>query len=53
MNERELDFVLGEFGVEFLGQIDKVAKKDGFVLGAWVEERRGVLFVAVELIIGG
>lgn len=53
MDEGKLDLVFWQIGAEFGWEILQIAQEDGFVLGAWVEERRCVLVVAVELIIGG
>lgn len=53
MDESKLDLVFWQISAKFGRESLEVAQKDGFILGAWVEKRRGVLFVAVKLIIFG
>ena len=53
MDESKLDLAFWQISAKFGRESLEVAQKDGFILGAWVEKRRGVLFVAVKLIIFG
>ena len=53
MDESKLDLAFWQISAEFGRESLEVAQKDGFILGAWVEKRRGVLVVAVKLIIFG
>lgn len=53
MDESKLDFAFWQISAKFGRESLEVAQKDGFILGAWVEKRRGVFFVAVKLIIFG
>lgn len=53
MDEGKLDLAFWQISAKFGRESLEVAQKDGFILGAWVEKRRGVLFVAVKLIIFG
>ena len=53
MDESKLDLAFWQISAKFGRESLEVAQKDGFILGAWVEKRRGVLVVAVKLIIFG
>ena len=53
MDESELDLAFWQISAKFGRESLEVAQKDGFIFGAWVEKRRGVLVVAVKLIIFG
>lgn len=53
MDESKLDLAFWQISAKSGRESLEVAQKDGFILGAWVEKRRGVLFVAVKLIIFG
>lgn len=53
MDESKLDLAFWQISAKFGRESLEVAQKDGFILGAWAEKRRGVLFVAVKLIIFG
>lgn len=53
MDESKLDLAFWQISAKFGREFLEVAQKDGFIFGAWVEKRRGVLVVAVKLIIFG
>ena len=53
MDESKLDLAFWQISAKFGRESLEVAQKDGFIFGAWVEKRRGVLVVAVKLIIFG
>ena len=53
MDEGKLDLAFWQISAKFGRESLEVAQKDGFIFGAWVEKRRGVLVVAVKLIIFG
>ena len=53
MDESKLDFAFWQISAKFGRESLEGAQKDGFIFGAWAEKRRGVLFVAVKLIIFG
>lgn len=53
MDESKFDLAFWQISAKLGRESLEVAQKDGFIFGAWAEKRRGVLVVAVKLIIFG